>query len=185
MSEMILFGAFEQMIQNMQRMDFFQYLFPFLLTLAIVYGVLRWALKEQLPKSASALISIVIGFLVMLYGSWNTQIVSFLANISGYWLMVGSGLLFIVVMLGLVGIKAEEHILKEDKAKWILIAVIVFIGALIFFGAGGESVVKIPSVATGSDFWTIIFFIVIIAVVFLFLSQEGETKTKTETPRPG
>lgn len=167
------------MIQNMQQMEFFQYLFPFLLTLAIIYGLLNWALKDKFTKSANGLISIIFAFFVMLYSSWNTAIVAFFANISGYFLIAGSGILFIVLLLALFGIKAETHILQEGRAKWVFVLLIIFIGALIFFGAGGDMLIGTPAWAVNSDFWTIIFFIIIIAVVMWFFGQDKGEKTET------
>lgn len=163
-------GGLQQMVLNMQNMGFFQYLFPFLLSLAIIYGVLRYSLPEAIPKSAAGLIAIVISFFVMLYASWNAQIVTFLANISGYWLMAGTGILFLVILAGLFGIKPDKF--YEGKAKWVLLLALVVIAFLIFFGAGAESLLRIPFFMTGSEFWTIIFFIIILAVVFVVLGSE-------------
>ncbi len=41
-------GIFDTMLTSLVQMDFFQVLFPFLLALAIFYGVLRWALKDRI-----------------------------------------------------------------------------------------------------------------------------------------
>jgi hypothetical protein len=171
-------AAFDQLITNMMNLEFFQFLFPFLLALAIVYGLLSWALEKQLPKSARGVISLIIAFFVMLYSSWNYMVVSFFANISGAFLIVGSGILFIIILMALVGLRPEEMWPggKEGKAKWIIVLLIVFIGALIFFGAGAGWLVGFPAWAAGSDFWTIIFFVIILAIVVFWMGAEGEKK---------
>jgi len=164
-------GAFYILLQNMSRLGFFQFLFPFLLALAIIYGLLSWALKEQLPKSARGLISLIFAFFVMLYTSWNTMIVSFFANLSGAWLVVATGLLFIVILFALVGYDVKK--LTEGKtSKWALVLLLVFIGIVIFFGAGGAMLMNIPGWTMSSDFWTVLFFIVILAIVVFWLGQE-------------
>lgn len=164
---------FTILIQNMRTMGFFQFLFPFLLALAIVYGVLSWSLKDQLPKSARGIVSIIVAFFVMLYSSWNSAIVSFFANVSGYWLIIGSGILFIVILLGLVGLKPAD-IISDNKAKWALVLAIVFIGILIFFGAGADALINMPDWSGTSEFWTIIFFVVILVIVVWWMgSGEG------------
>ena len=171
MAVLFQFGGFQQIIQNMQQMGFFQFLFPFLLALAIIYGLLNWALKDRFTKAANGLISIIIAFFVMLYSSWNVAIVAFFANISGYFLIVGSGLLFVVLLLAIFGIKTSDIV--TGNAKWVFILLIIFIGALIFFGAGGDLLIGTPSWATNSDFWTILFFIIILALVMWFFGKEG------------
>ena len=128
--------GFTTLLQNMQNMGFFQFLFPFLLALAIVYGLLHFTMQNRLPKSAMGLISIIIAFFVMLYSSWNTMIVSFFTNISGTFLIVGSGILFVIILLGMVGFKTDE-LFKGKKSMWITVLLLVFIGAVIFFSAGG------------------------------------------------
>jgi len=178
-------GAFQLLIQNMSRLGFFQFLFPFLLALAIVYGLLKWAMKDRMPKSAVGVISLIIAFFVMVYSSWNSMIVTFFAEMSGMWLVIATGILFIVILLALVGFDIET-LAKGEKSKWILVLLIVFIGIVIFFGAGGAWLVNIPGWTMASDFWTVLFFIVILAIVIFWLGQEegghgggagGEKKT--------
>jgi hypothetical protein len=166
-------GAFQILIQNMNRLGFFQFLFPFLLALAIVYGLLTWALKDQLPRSARGIIALIIAFFVMLYSSWNTMIVSFFANLSGMWLVAATGILFIVILLALAGQRPQD-LLSGAKAKWIAVLVLIFIGVVTFFGAGAGWLLSIPGWSITSDFWTILFFIVILALVVFWLGQEGE-----------
>ena len=166
--------VFGTIVQNMMQMGFFQYMFPFLLALAVLYGILSWAMKDRVPKSAIGLISLILSFFVMLFVSANPGIVTFLMNISGYWLVVGSGILFILILLGLVGVKTEEHILKGEKGKWTLILAIIAVAILIFFGAGGQALVGVPSWAASSELWTVIFFIVVLAVVMAMVTGEGE-----------
>ncbi|MEE9323651.1 MAG: hypothetical protein V3U72_03825 [Candidatus Aenigmarchaeota archaeon] len=155
----------------MARLGFFQFLFPFLLALAIVYGLLRWALPEQLPKSATAVISLIIAFFVMFFSSWNIMVVNFFTNIAGEFLVVAVGLLFIVMLLAITGQRPQE-LLADTKAKWIVVLLVVFIGILIFFGAGAAWLINVPGFAIGSDFWTILFFIVILAIVLYWLGRE-------------
>ncbi len=180
-------GAFQILVQNMNRLGFFQFLFPFLLALAIVYGLLTWALKDQLPRSARGLISLIIAFFVMLYSSWNTMIVNFFANLSGPFLVVATGILFIVMLLAIAGQRPQE-LLADKKAKWVAVLVLIFIGIVIFFGAGAGWLLSIPGLYITSDFWTILFFIVILALVVFWLGQEekgeGAPATGGEEKKP-
>ena len=116
--------VFQTIIQNMQTMGFFQYLFPFLLALAVLYGVMSITLKDRMPKNSIALIALILSFFVMLFVSANPGIVSFLMNISGYWLVIGSGILFLLVLLGMFGISPDK-LWDTQWSKWILILVIL------------------------------------------------------------
>jgi hypothetical protein len=164
--------VFQTIIQNMQTMGFFQYLFPFLLALAVLYGVMTVTLKDRMPKNAIALIALILSFFVMLFVSANPGIVGFLMNISGYWLVIGSGILFLLVLLGMFGISPDK-LWDTQWSKWILILVIVAIAIVIFFGAGGEALVGVPSGVFSSELWTIVFFVVILALVMFVMGKEG------------
>lgn len=166
-------GAFYTLLQNMSRLGFFQFLFPFLLALAIVYGLLKWAMGDRLPKSAIGIISLVIAFFVMLYSSWNTMIVNFFAELSGMWLVIATGLLFIIILLAMTGFKVDE-LMKGKYSKWVVILLIVLIGIIIFFGAGAAWLINVPGWTLSSDFWTVLFFIVILAIVIFWLGQESD-----------
>lgn len=168
------FGGFQQMVQNMANLGFFQFLFPFLLALAIFYGILKWAFGEQkIPNSAIGLISLILAFFVMLFASANPGIVQFLTNISGSGLIVGTGILFLIILLGLTGFNLKD-ITKKDATTGhkVLALLILAIILILFFGAGSS--VILPSVFVGSDFWTIVFFIIILAIVLWFLGKKDD-----------
>lgn len=175
------FGGFQQMIQNMVSLGFFQFLFPFLLALAIFYGVIRWATtdkdgKQRIPNSASGLISLILAFFVMLFASANPGIVQFLQNISGAGLVGATGILFLVILLGILGFKTET-IFAPSGWKWVFVLFIVVAALVIFFGAGAGTL--IPGLQVSSEWWTIGFFIIILALVLWFLGDKGKEEEAT------
>jgi len=178
------FGGFNQMISNMTNLGFFQFLFPFLLALAIFYGVMKVVLPEKMSNSAIGLIALILAFFVMLFASANPGIVTFMQNLSGTALMAATGILFVIILLGLSGLSIGSILGKETpmgiRLFGLLIAAIVIV---LFFGAG--TTYLLPSVSVGSDFWTIVFFIVILAVVLWFLGRGGEEKKAPEPARGG
>jgi hypothetical protein len=181
MPEMVLFqvgNAFPQMLQNLQNMGIFLYLFPFLLSLAIFYGVFSTVFKDKMQKSAISLISIVLAFFVMLFSSWNPAIVTFFASISGTGLLIASGILFLFLILGMAGFDVKRLLSDDkDKPRWAAILIVVFIVALIFFGAGAGNLIPLPTWATGSsELWTAIFFIIIIAMAMWWMGNSGDSK---------
>ena len=169
------FSGFQQMIQNMVSLGFFQFLFPFLLALAIFYGILKWTVGEKMPNSAVGLISLILAFFVMLFASANPGIVSFMQNISGTGLIAGTGILFLIILLGLTGFQIKDLVGKDKSAgERLLLLLVIVIVIVLFFGAGTSFL--LPSVSVGTDFWTIVFFVVILALVLWFLGQGGGGK---------
>lgn len=185
-------STFGTLLGNLEHLGFFQFLLPFLLVLAIVYGVLRFALPETLDKSAAALISIVIAFFTMNYsGEVGFQFADFLTTYFGATSIVLAGILGIVIILGLAGIKVVDifKVTSNDKIPkhiWVFFVLLAFIGYLVFLGAGGAQLVPIPSQVGGfsnDEFTAIIFFVVILAVAVWFLGRKeegGETKSATK-----
>ena len=170
------------MLQNMVSLGFFQFLFPFLLALAIFYSIINFAAGERIPKSANGLISLILGFFVMLFASANPQIVGFFQSISGTGLIVGTGILFLVILLGILGFKTEDMFGDKDQnKKWIFVLVVVVAGFIIFFGAGAGAF--LPGITIGQDWFTIIFFVVMLAIVLWFLGRDGNNGNAKSAPQ--
>lgn len=167
-------GAFQTIIQTANNLGFFLYLFPFLLALAIFWGILSWSVKDRLGKGPTALVSLILAFFVMLYSSVNTFIVQFFANLSGAGLIIGSGILLVIIFLGLAGVKLEEGPGKHWKPALVLF--MIFIAVLVFFGAGAGTFGLFPGFTTDPQFVTLMFFIVIIGVALWLMTQESGDK---------
>lgn len=165
-------GMLSQMLQNMEYMGFFLYLFPFLLALAIVYGVLSWTMGDRLPKSARGLISIIIGFFVMLYASWNPWIVNFFAEYFGAGLILATAILVIAILLGLAGYKIER-LFEDPKLRWIVILGIIIIAIVVFYGAGAGWLIPTPTWISSAQIWTVVIFILILVIAMWWLGSDA------------
>lgn len=163
-------AGFETLLYNLEKLGFFQFLFPFLLILAIVYGVLNFSLGNVLPRSANGLISIIVAMFAMLFAASNPGIVEFLTGISGGITVIGSVFLFIVVLLALFGIKVED-VFKGEKTKYVTLLAIIAIAIALFLGAGGTIV---PGISVDSDVYTIVFFLIVLVIAVWWLSGTGE-----------
>ena len=166
---MALGDPFPVMILGLEKIGVFLYLFPFLLTLAVTYGILSFAMEKQLEKSARALISIVMGFFVMLFSMWNPGIVAFFANAFGFTLIVGAGLLVIIILLGLIGIKFED-LMKNEKAKWTFTGSLILIGIIIFAVSAGSAIFG-TNFLESSEIITIAVLLAILGFSAWFMSQ--------------
>jgi hypothetical protein len=178
---MALFFDWGTFVNTLSNIGAFKYLFPFLLALAIFYGILMWAAGERLKKGPTGLISIVLAFFVMLFASSTPWIDTFFAQLGGMTLIVASGILVIVILLGLVGFKIE-NVFSGTYSKWFLVFAIIIIGLIIFYGAGGGYFISMPYFFISSEFTTAIIVIIIIAVAMWFMTR-GEEKPKEEAPK--
>jgi hypothetical protein len=159
---------FYTLVNTLQTMGVYQFLFPFLLALAIFYGTLMFALGEKLKKGPVGLISIILAFFVMLFAASSPEIVPFLAVLTGTTGMVATGILMVVVLLALAGFKMDE-VFKGDNAKWVIVLVLIGIGILLFMGAGGSNI--LPSIFISSEITAGIVVIAIIAIAMWFMTH--------------
>ena len=163
-------ALFDNLIITMKNLGMFQYLFPFLLALAIFYGILMWAIGDRIKKGPVGLISVVLAFFVMLYANTNPFIMAFFSNLGGTTLIVASGILVVTIFLGLAGFKLQDTF-KGKYSMWVLVFVLILIGIIVYFGAGGGNFVNVPSFIINSDFTAVVIVIVIIAAAMYFMTQ--------------
>jgi hypothetical protein len=157
------------MILGLEQIGVYLYLFPFLLTISITYGVLSYALEKQLEKTARAVISVVMGFFVMLFSTINPGIVTFFANAFGFTLIVGAGLLGIMILLGLIGIKFED-LTKNNRAKWLFTAALIVIGIIIFAVSAGAAIFGTEFLQS-TEIWAIALMLVILGFSAWFITE--------------
>ena len=179
-------GVFDQMLTTLVNMDFFQVLFPFLLALAIFYGVLMWALGEKLKKGPVGLISIILAFFVMLFAKQIPGLSWFLTLGSGTILAIASIIIFIIIILALLGIQFKD-IWEGDKRNWTLIIIVIIViyivlASIVGFIPGVN--LYLPWFMNYQDVWTIVIFIVLLALVLHFLTREGGGEKKAESGAP-
>ena len=166
---MALANPFPPMILGLEQIGIYLYLFPFLLTLAVTYGVLSYSLEKQLEKSARGVISVVMGFFVMLFSMINPGIVTFFANAFGFTLIVGAGLLGIIILLGLIGIKFED-LTKNNRAKWLFTGVLIVIGIVIFAVSAGAAIFGSDFLAS-TEVWAIALMLVLLGFSAWFVTE--------------
>ncbi|MFH1294844.1 MAG: hypothetical protein ABIH90_02795 [Candidatus Aenigmatarchaeota archaeon] len=172
-------GIITSMLQNLLQMEFFQLLFPFMLALAIIYGVLSKVADSWLPKSARGIVSIILAFFVMLYSSMNPALYLFLTGLSGPWLMIATAVIFLIIIFTMVGIDITKIGSNDDKEKWswktgAFALIIVFIFVAFFAGYSGFGIGGINIMS--SDLWSILFFVVILGIVMHYLTKDEPSK---------
>lgn len=162
-------SPFEPMILGLHQLGVYLYLFPFLITLAVVYGILSYSLAEKLPVTARGLISIIFGFFVMLFSLWNPEIVIFFANIFGYGLILACAFLMILIVLGIMGIKPED-LVQNEKFKWPVVGIVILVFVIVISSIIANAF-GFKGVET-SEFWTVVLVIILIAM-FMFWTEKS------------
>jgi hypothetical protein len=148
-------------------------LFLWMLTLAIMYGVLT---HVKLPNSNSArgVISIVVAFLV-LFAAAATQVTAFLSAITTSFIAIAFGLLLIVIFLEMTGTKiGDKHVFGAHPRFFA--AIIILIGVAIFIGAAQMTGLFNFNIIISDTIMAMVFFIIIIAVTMWALVKEGGDK---------
>ena len=168
-------GIFDTMLTSLVNMDFFSVLFPFLLALAVFYGILTWAAGERLGKGPVGLISLILSFFVMLYAKSIPGLSNLITMASGSTLAIATVILFVIVVLGLMGIKISDI---WEKKNWLMILVIVVILYAIVVGLWGfvPMSLGIPWFTSNADVWAVVIFLIIIAIAWHFMTKCGEKK---------
>lgn len=160
----------ESLIVNLRAIGF-QLVLLWLLTLAVVYGILS---HMELPKSLSArgVIAIVSAFMVLLAAA-GTQAADFISNLVTSSILVAFGLLVAMIFLEITGTKVGgEHIFAKHPKFFA--AALLILAILIFIGAGGLSLLNIPVFALSDPLIAIIFFLLImVASIWILIKESG------------
>ncbi len=162
----------EDMIAGLRAAGF-QLVLLWLLTLAIVYGILS---HVEIPKSLSArgVISICLAFLVLLAAAAG-QAATFVSNLVTASVLVAFGLMFAVIFLEIAGAKHEgKHVLTLHPKFFGVI--ILILAVMIFIGAGGLGLLNLPAISITSPVAAIVFFLLIMVVAMWIMFKEGAGK---------
>ena len=160
----------ESLIQNLKAVGF-QLVLLWLLTLAVVYGVLS---HVEIPKSISArgVISIVAAFMVLLAAA-GTQAAMFISNLITASILVAFGLIIAMIFLEITGTKVGgEHIFA--KYPQFFGAAILILLIAIFVGLGGLNLVHIPMVTLSGSILAILLFLAVMVITIWALVRETD-----------
>jgi small-conductance mechanosensitive channel len=137
-----------------------------LLTLAIVYGVLA---HVNIPKSMTArgVISIAIAFLVLLAAAGKPAEAAFIQNLVTAAVLIAFGMLIVLIFLEMVG----QRGIFEKHPRFFAGAIILLV-ILIFIGAGGLGIINIPSISISDPILAILFFLVVMGVAVWVMFRE-------------
>lgn len=156
------------------RQSGFTLVLLWLLTLAIVYGMLSHA---KLPKSdvVKGIIAICSAFFVLLAAAASPA-VEILQNIIVSSILIAFGLMLLVIFLEITGTKKGGKHLFEVHTKSFGIAIILIV-LLIFVGAGGLGIINIPNLKIDKNFSAVALFLgVMIVSVWVIIKESAKKK---------
>ena len=125
---------FEDLLFSLENIGLFQFILPFLLIFAVIFGVLSWTNMFGGNKGVHVIIAVVIGLLAIRWSVYT----DFLNIISP---KLGVGLVIILVLVLLMGLFIPAD--SQAIMGWVMMAVGVVIAIVIFaqtysdFGYGG------------------------------------------------
>jgi hypothetical protein len=170
----VLANPVEDFIMSMRAAGL-QLILLWLLTLAVVYGILS---HIELPKSMTTrgVISIAAAFMVLLAAA-GTQAANFISTLTTSAIVVAFGLIIAMIFLEITGTKVGgEHIFAKHP-KFFATAILLLL-ILIFIGAGGLGILNLPSIgfSLSDPLLAIIFFlIVMVASIWIMVKETGKS----------
>jgi len=173
-------------IQFLERLGFADIVL-WLLSFALVYGLLSHIGKKGMPESnvARAIIGIVTAFFVLL--SVPTQLITILSSMSTGLVLLVVGILVFMVFLELAGVKAgvgkyklnpktgdvegEGSKVFEKHSQFFAVLLIIF-ALLIFVAAGGLNMLGFNILMNSSTTSTLLILGVIVLAVYWLIKEK-------------
>jgi hypothetical protein len=150
----------ENMIVGL-RQNGFGLVLLWLLTLAVVYGILT-QLKLPTSMGTRGVIAIAASFLVLLAAAGSGAAV-FLSNLTTYAIVVGFGIIVTMILLELAGARIGTVHIFGAYPKFFA-SIIVIIAVVLFLLAGGINLISISAVLSPLVGCGIFLFIVVATI---------------------
>ncbi len=177
-------------LQNtLKALGFYDFVLPWLLSFAIVFGIIDMVgifskrsstgVIESTNKGIEAIIALAFAFYVTLFTPFPGFLSSFFSKLFGNSIIVLSGVLVLLLFLGMVGLQPNR--LLKDWGEKLFVGLAVIIALLIFLNAGG-SIFGFGGITlvNATDWLTLLVFFGIIGFV-IWLVVHSDTK-KVQNP---
>lgn len=167
-------GVITSVIQTWRKFGIFDFVLPFLLVFAIVYGILERTqlFGEKTGKSVNAIIAFAIAMTTSLTGWFIAFLTGFLPWVSTISIVIITGLMLVAIFA-----KDFEELLEGERGEKVLkygaIIVVASLGAVLLWLGSPileqfEAQALLDSLGlTINDVWGIVFFLAFIAALFL------------------
>lgn len=148
----------------------FAFLVPFMLAIAVVYGLLEhWEVPKN--EGTRSIIAILSGFLVLPLGN---VLFPFLEGLALGFIVIVATVLALIIMAEATGIKQAggEHIWEAHPNMTGIIFILIAI--VIFLSAGGPRLIGLDQIRFSGSLGLAFFLVVIAAGVWWIAGETGE-----------
>ncbi len=176
-------------LQNVLRAaGFYDFILPWLLAFSVSFGILQtvqiFKKADKSNTSVDAIIAIVIAFYLTIFTPFPGFLSSFFSKLFGSSIIVLSGVLVLLMFVGIFGLKSDTFT-QDPKVKFGILIVALIAAGLLFFNAQAGVFSFGDIRVAGGELLTLLVFLGIIGAVIYFVVQgggEGDAQENTGTP---
>ncbi len=178
---------FIQLQNTLKAAGFYDFVLPWLLAFAVSFGILQtvkvFKKGDNSNTSVDAIIAIVIAFYLTLFTPFPGFLSSFFSRLFGSSIIVLSGILVLLMFVGIFGLKSDTFT-QDPKVKFGILIVALIAGGLLFFNAQAGVFSFGDIRVAGGELLTLLIFFGIIGTVIYFVTKPEKAQTQGQ-PRRG
>ncbi len=154
---------FSVLLGNLSRLGFYNFVFPWLFTMAIIYGILLKSKMFEGQAALNGLLSIVVAFFLVNYTPVGFGLDAFFTRILGMGALILVVIFVVLLFMGLVGLKGEDIFKAENLGGGAAVALLLGLFGFLLFSFGGFNI--------SADIITIVVVMIMIIFVVLFIAR--------------
>lgn len=173
---------------TLKAMGFYDFVLPWLLAFAMVFGILQtvkiFKKGDASNTSVDAVIGLVVAFYLTLFTPYSGFLSSFFSKLFGSSIIVLSGVLVLLMFIGIFGFKSET-LFHGTKAKMAVVALALVLAGGLFINANVGVFSFGGTNFDSGEIMTFLVFFGIIAAVIWFVVKGDTTETPEIDPATG
>ncbi|MBI2085140.1 MAG: hypothetical protein HYT71_01355 [Candidatus Aenigmarchaeota archaeon] len=174
-------------LQNTLRsMGFYDFVLPWLLAFSIVFGILQTVMifkkgadNTKSNTSVDAVIALAVAFYLTIFTPYSGFLSSFFSKLFGSSIIVLSGILMLLMFVGIFGFNSQELFGGTKSKAAITIVALILAGLFLINASSGVFSFGNGQLVNGETLTVIAFFGMIAAIIW-FVVNDGKTKEKDE-----
>ena len=189
--------GFEDLLLTGMEFGVFDFFLPFVLSFAIIYGILQKANifgTERVGRNVNLIVSVVLSLFIIGYTTVGVTLAAFFGSMFTGTIMIVVTLLGTMMVLYVLGALAGIQIPGKQPGRWnaVLILITVLLAGIVFVYSGGMSILgqldlpgvgtqiaipAMPSISISTNDAVLLggFIVLVVAIVWL---------TREENPKP-
>ncbi len=154
---------FSVLIGNLARLGFYNFVFQWLFTMALIFGLLLKAKLFEGQQALNGLFSTVVASFLVHYTPTGFGLDTFFTRVLGMGALILVVIFVILLFMGLVGLKGEDIFKAENLGGGAALALLLGLFGFLLFSFGGFNI--------SSDIITIVVVMIMIIFVVLFIAR--------------